>query len=386
MSSGAPVAVSLFTGAGIGDVGWRDAGYDFVLMNEIDEPRALLASRNFPDASLVVGDIWEKQDEIVKRAHALLVGRRLDLLTCTAPCQGMSKNGQGTLLRNIRSGQRPRFDPRNRLVLAGLSVIKALQPQWVVFENVSEMAFTLIEDSQGEIRSIPDIIKSELSPLGYRGEAYDIEFADYGIPQRRRRLITIYTVVPRAIELLNTGGSLIPPASHSKNAEAGLTPWVSVADALAGFPALDAASPALAVDDSEPFHRVPLLDERKYRWVVNTPPSSSAFDNQCADCGFDENPTHGSRQGVNGVNRSIPDTPINCLRCGAILPRPHVIEDGQPRIMRGYTSAYKRMAADLPASTLTRNLSYACSDQKLHFSENRVLSSGGVHSPYVGGV
>ena len=42
--------------------------------------------------------------------------------------------------------------------------------------------------------------------------------------------------------------------------------------------------------------------------------------------------------------------------------------------MRGYTSAYKRMAADLPAPTLTRNLSYACSDQKLHFSEHRVLS------------
>ena len=44
------------------------------------------------------------------------------------------------------------------------------------------------------------------------------------------------------------------------------------------------------------------------------------------------------------------------------------------RLMKGYTSAYKRMSWDLPASTLTRNLSYACSDNKLHPEQNRVLS------------
>ena len=42
--------------------------------------------------------------------------------------------------------------------------------------------------------------------------------------------------------------------------------------------------------------------------------------------------------------------------------------------MKGYTSAYKRMGYDLPSSALTRNLSYACSDNKLHPSQNRVLS------------
>jgi DNA (cytosine-5)-methyltransferase 1 len=42
--------------------------------------------------------------------------------------------------------------------------------------------------------------------------------------------------------------------------------------------------------------------------------------------------------------------------------------------MRGFTSAYKRMSYDKPASALTRNLSYACSDNKLHPEQNRVLS------------
>jgi DNA (cytosine-5)-methyltransferase 1 len=42
--------------------------------------------------------------------------------------------------------------------------------------------------------------------------------------------------------------------------------------------------------------------------------------------------------------------------------------------MSGFTSAYKRMSGDLPAPALTRNLSYACSDQKVHPTQNRVLS------------
>lgn len=49
-------------------------------------------------------------------------------------------------------------------------------------------------------------------------------------------------------------------------------------------------------------------------------------------------------------------------------------ENGQYRLMKGYTSAYKRMSWDSPASTLTRNLSYACSDNKVHPEQNRVLS------------
>ena len=39
--------------------------------------------------------------------------------------------------------------------------------------------------------------------------------------------------------------------------------------------------------------------------------------------------------------------------------------------MKGYTSAYRRMKWDYPANTLTTNLSYACSDNKLHPRRNR---------------
>lgn len=371
----APLAVSLFTGAGIGDLGLRASGFEHILMSELDGPRAELAAGNFPEAKMATGDLWDLKDQVIDLIRAELDSRGapLTLLSCTAPCQGMSKSGRGTLLNNIRQGKRPKLDPRNRLILPALDVIKATQPEWVVFENVAEMADTLIEDTDGSIRPILEIIQSRLSPQ-YRGAAYKLEFADYGIPQRRRRLITVYSRTPQGHAYLAAGKKFVPDSTHSATAANGLQSWVAVSDVLDTFPPLDARQKESASDPSVPFHRVPLLDPRKYIWVSNTPPGRGAFDNQCIDCGYKGNPTHGSLRDE-GINRSSKSTPIRCIECGAVLPRPHVMgEDGEPRIMSGFTSAYKRMSPTLPAPALTRNLSYACSDQKLHPYQNRVLS------------
>jgi DNA (cytosine-5)-methyltransferase 1 len=153
--------------------------------------------------------------------------------------------------------------------------------------------------------------------------------------------------------------------------------WVSVNEALSDFPPLDAKDQDQASDPVIPFHRVPVLDAKKYDWISHTPPGMSAFDNQCANplCFYDGNLTHGAERNAEGVNRGKKGTPLYCTRCGTMLPRPYAIrEDGQKKIMSGFTSAYKRMAADLPAPALTRNLSYPCSDQKVHPTQNRVLS------------
>ncbi len=76
-----------------------------------------------------------------------------------------------------------------------------------------------------------------------------------------------------------------------------------------------------------------------------------------------------------GINRTNKNTPLYCIKCGSLLPRPYTVnQDKTIRIMSGFTSAYKRMNWDLPASTLTRNFSYPCSDNKIHPEQNRVLS------------
>ena len=67
------------------------------------------------------------------------------------------------------------------------------------------------------------------------------------------------------------------------------------------------------------------------------------FDNQCINpvCRYNGNPTHSARKNNEGINRASTETPLYCLKCGHILPRPWVKEDGKYRLMKGYTSAYK---------------------------------------------
>lgn len=369
-------AISLFSGAGIGDIGLRSAGYDFIAFSELESDRLGLIKHNFPKSEFFVGDIWDTKNSIIEFVERKLSGNGepLRLISCTAPCQGMSKNGQGTLLKNAREGKRPKMDPRNRLIIPALDIIKRLNPEVVIFENVSEMRRTVIEDESGQLISILDLIEKTLTPF-YLGRAYDVEFADYGIPQRRQRLITVYGRLSVHKDHFNNGGQLIPFRTHSKVAEIGLQRWVSVTSSLKGFPPLDASSREKASDERIPYHRVPLLDETKYQWVANTPEGRTAFDNQCSSCGFGENQLHTTARNSAGINRASSETTVYCEKCGALLPRPHVRgDDGKMRIMSGFTSAYKRMSATLPSPTLTRNFSYACSDQKVHPFENRVLS------------
>ena len=42
---------------------------------------------------------------------------KLDLALVSPPCQGMSKNGRGKLLSEIKAGRRPKEDPRNALII-----------------------------------------------------------------------------------------------------------------------------------------------------------------------------------------------------------------------------------------------------------------------------
>lgn len=371
-------AISLFSGSGIGDIGFKKAGFTFKIMCESEYDRAELLKLNFPDSKVLVGDINEYAEVIFNHTVAFCNDKNTEifLVSCTAPCQGMSKSGQGTLLRNIRLGKRPKLDPRNRLILPALEIISRVRPLFVVFENVCEMGNTIIEDVNGNMKLILDIIQEKLGD-SYYGEAYNVEFADYGIPQRRKRLISVYTRDSNAVELYKKGILLIPEPTHSKNANNGEKKWVSIMEALKGFTPLDSRSKETAEDPNNPFHRVPVLDSKKYNWIRYTLPGKSAFDNQCInpECGYQGNKTHGASKNKEGINQSYKDTPLYCEKCGKLLPRPYTVnKDGILRIMSGYTSAYKRMEPHLPSSALTRNLSFPCSDNKVHPYENRVLS------------
>lgn len=362
-------AVSLFSSSGIGDIALRKCGIDTIVANELLGDRCALFRRNFCETYLVQGSIEEKKSEIILETKNRLKGQVLDFALVTPPCQGMSKNGRGKLLAEISAGRRPKIDPRNLLILPALEILKELEPTTVIFENVSEMVNTSIPFN-GEVLPILDIIREELR--GYEVEPKVVEFSDYGIPQRRLRLITIATKSAKLKTYKGNFGSLFPTATHSKEPDGDLKKWVTVRDTISHLEDLDGENKLKS--ERDPLHRVSKLDKLKYWWVSNTPPHKSAFDNQCLQCGFDKNTTHASKKNSAGVNKASSETPIFCEQCGSLLPRPSVNKNGSIKLMTGFTSAYKRMDWDLPASAITRNFPYVCSDNKIHPEQHRALS------------
>lgn len=366
-------AISLFSSSGIGDLGLHANGIKTVSACEVISERMDLFQANNPETKCFCGDIWELETEIISDYKSRFDDNPF-LILATPPCQGMSPNGMGKMLNDYRKGLRPKFDERNRLIIPAIHIIKELKPEWVIFENVANMGNTLIYNENDELVNIIDYIHTELGEE-YVGEPQVIDCADYGVPEHRVRLLTILSRTEKGKEYFQKNKRFIPYPTHSQDGDLFTAPWITLRDAIGTAPPLRAEK-GQNVDKDNPLHKVPLLDEKKLWWMDNTPEGNTAFNNQCVECGYTGNKLHGAKHNEEGINKFNEDTPLYCEKCGALLPRPWVEDKktGEKRIMKGYTSAYKRMSWDEPASTLTQNFQFACSDNKVHPSQTRVLS------------
>lgn len=369
-------AISLFSSSGIGDLGLKANNIETVVACELLPERMSLFKNNYPEAQCFNGDIWELKDEIIDYYKSTYNDEPF-LLIATPPCQGMSSNGMGKMLSDYRKGLRPKQDPRNRLIIPAIAIIKALKPQWVILENVANMVNTLIYDENDELINIIDYIKRELCDT-YVGIPQVVDVADYGVPQHRKRLITVLTRTEHGKAVFSSTGSLLPPATHSESDTMFTKHWVTLREAIGTLPELRAEKGMNVNKKFNVLHKVPTLDEKKLFWIDNTPEGATAFNNQCInpECKYQGNQEHGAKHNKDGINQSNTDTPLFCEKCGSLLPRPWVEDKdtGEKRLMKGFVSAYKRMLWDEPASTLTQNFQFACSDNKVHPSQSRVLS------------
>lgn len=368
-------AISLFSSSGIGDLGLHANGINTVTACEIIEERMALFKNNNPNTKCFCGDIWKLEEDIIDDYNERFSENPF-LILATPPCQGMSPNGMGKMLSDYRKGLRPKYDERNRLIIPAIHIIKALQPKWIIFENVANMENTLIYDENDELINIIDYVRRELGK-DYVGGPQVIDCADYGVPEHRVRLLTIFSKSEKARRYYEKNRSFLPEKTHSQERTLFLKKWVTLRDVISGLPVLRAEK-GQNIDKKNSLHKVPVLDEKKLWWLDNTPEDNTAFNNQCVNpkCGYQGNKLHGAKHNEEGINKYNEDTPLYCEKCGSLLPRPYVEEKGteEKRIMKGYTSAYKRMTWDEPASTLTQNFQYACSDNKVHPSQTRVLS------------
>lgn len=362
-------AACLFSSSGIGELGIVASGIEIICANELIPERVELYKENYQTHNIIEGDIWGKKEEIINFSKKQLnENEELFLLYATPPCQGMSSNGMGKLKSEIAIGRRLEEDPRNRLIIPTIEVIVQLNPQWVLLENVPGMRHTLIKDENGSVVNIIEYMKQKIGHK-YVGRAEVIACEDYGIPQKRKRLITIYTRDPKGIEFFHENGG----SFFSKDMK---VPIKTLRDAIGHLPPLDGIKGLNQQTDFHEFHYVNELNPRKYWWVKHTKMGTTAFNNQCVNhkCLYQGN--QGQKDIIkDGKCVSDNSIPIYCEICGELLPRPTVIEkNGSVRLMKGFHSAYRRMNWDEPARTLTQNFLYEASDNKLHPEQNRVLS------------
>lgn len=165
-----PTAVDLFAGAGGATQGLRDAGYDVLGAVEIDPDAAASYRLNHPSVVMWEQDITRLPASAMLAALGLKPGE-LTLLKGCPPCQGFSSLAAG----DVES------DPRNDLVGHMIRFARALRPKAVLVENVPGL---------GRDRRATALADSLVS-LGYRVRTYMVDARDFGVPQRRKRLIIL---------------------------------------------------------------------------------------------------------------------------------------------------------------------------------------------------
>ena len=165
----APKLISLFSGCGGMDLGFKKAGFNIVWANDFDSDAQAVYSLN-------LGNI-DKRDILTVDENEIPDG---DILTAGFPCQPFSNAGN-------RKGV---HDSRGMLYKECLRIIEKKMPKVIVFENVKGLLSTKYIDG----RNLAEVIEEDLSNMN--GVGYDvvhelINASDYGVPQNRQRVLFV---------------------------------------------------------------------------------------------------------------------------------------------------------------------------------------------------
>lgn len=339
--------LSLFSGAGIGDLGFTLAGGRCVGACEVDENRRAVHIENH--GVPVWADIRQESAAII----SAFTTSRPDVIVATPPCQSFStaNSGRGMRLDPVHALR----DRRNTLFFDALRVINALKPKVAVFENVPNFLERLVTGEQGEVaKPVKQWLSEALSD--YHESSTVGCFSILGVPQRRKRAICVF--VRKDLAEID---DCAPISDWSRWPGKLIRSPRTVRSALRGVRVLDGRSLETSIDGTDYLHSVPAYNDVHYSWISSIPPFSggSAWENSCESCG----------------SESCPVGQVQCDQCGAsLLNRPHVVDSGGVRPIRGFKTSYRRMLPDEVAPTITTSSGHFSSDIKIHFSENRVLS------------
>ena len=163
-------AIDLFCGAGGLSYGFERAGFDILIGIDNDEAALKTFAFNHKGAQTICADITQiSYDDI----RDIIGDIKVDVIIGGPPCQGMSL-----------SGLRKFDDPRNRLYLSYIRLVREIQPKAFIIENVPG----LLGLYRGEIKNS---IINEFESMGYNITYKILCSSDYGVPQVRNRVFFV---------------------------------------------------------------------------------------------------------------------------------------------------------------------------------------------------
>lgn len=156
--------VSLFSGCGGLDLGFRNAGFEIIYANDNDSAVWNTYKKNHG---------FEMEKKSVKEIAASSIPDAEGFIGCP-PCQSWSLGGK---LEGFK-------DERGMLFFEYIRILREKKPLFFVVENVPGI---ISKRNEKEFKEI----LSELRGIGYNVKSKLLDARDYGVPQARKRVIII---------------------------------------------------------------------------------------------------------------------------------------------------------------------------------------------------
>ena len=167
------IAIDLFCGCGGLSLGLHRAKFKIVAAIDNDALSVATYRKNHRQTRVLEQDIRSIDAVALMRELGLQPGE-LDLLAGCPPCQGFST------LRTMNGGREVE-EPMNDLVFEFVRFVSSFLPKAIMLENVP----ALLNDAR--LRHI----ETKLNDLGYSCQADVLNAENFGVPQRRMRMILV---------------------------------------------------------------------------------------------------------------------------------------------------------------------------------------------------
>lgn len=299
--------IDLFSGSGGSAVGFAQAGFEIAVAVDIDKAASATFKANFPLTTVINSDIKHVTGESLLKLVGTKNGDDIVMIACP-PCQGFS---------NARRKSQAMSDPRNNLIHEFVRIVDEIKTVAFVMENVAGLV-------NGIGKNVFEGVLKRLNNLGYR-TIYDVvDCADYGVPQRRKRLVVIGTRLPdlRILFPRKTNQNPNSPDTY-------LPAWKTVREVISDLPEIKAGDK----DKHDPLHTCANLSEINLKRLEFTPSDG-----------------------------------------GDRLSWPEELTLACHKNMKGYKDVYGRMKWDTPSPTMTGGCGMISKGRFGHPKQHRAIS------------